>query len=206
MLGFFLCDEFGYNPDMRLVVGLGNPGSKYEETRHNVGFMWCDDLVRINHATFQDNGKFFSEVTRIGGSRSDVWILKPQTFMNESGRAVSAFCRFYDIAPSEIMVVHDELDLSPGVVKIKKGGGHGGHNGLKDIAKAIGSDFWRLRIGIGHPGDKKMVSDFVLHRPTKEEGESLRGSFDRSLELQENILVGDMDTAMLKLHSSNPKH
>ena len=85
MLGFFLCDEFGYNPDMRLVVGLGNPGSKYEETRHNVGFMWCDDLVRINHATFQDNGKFFSEVTRVGGGRSDVWILKPQTFMNESG-------------------------------------------------------------------------------------------------------------------------
>ncbi len=162
----------------RLIVGLGNPGSEYEDHRHNVGFWFIDRLARRLTVPLTPQGKFLGRVARPG----DLWLLQPMTYMNLSGQAVAALARFYQIAAAEILVVHDDLDLPPGSIRLKQGGGNGGHNGLKDIqARLATPDFWRLRLGIGHPGERAEVIHYVLKAPRREEQELLDTALDRCL-------------------------
>jgi len=187
---------------IRLFVGLGNPGPEYETTRHNAGFWWIDEVSRDENVRLASESKFFGLAGRIKSGDKEAWLLQPMTFMNASGRAVAALARFYKIKPEEILVIHDELDLPPGAAKIKKGGGHGGHNGLKDIAAHLGTpDFWRLRLGIGHPGEKHAVVKFVLHPPTREEEVLITDTIRQSTRLLPMLLEGSFEAAMLKLHT-----
>ena len=186
---------------MKLVVGLGNPGREYEATRHNAGFWWVENLADLHRVRLQTESKFFGRVGKLGAGPNDGWLLLPQTFMNASGRAVQALAGFYKIAPGEILVVHDELDLEPGIVRLKKGGGVAGHNGLKDIAAALGPEFWRLRIGIGHPGERSEVVNYVLRPPRQEETELISAAIERSLEVWPLIRAGEMEKSMHRLHT-----
>ena len=189
--------------EIKLIVGLGNPGKEYAATRHNAGFWWVDELTRIHSANFKADSKFHGLVARANMHGNEVHLLKPQTFMNISGRAVGAVAQFYKIEPAQILVVHDELDLPPGSAKLKLGGGHGGHNGLKDIIAHLGTkDFWRLRIGIGHPGERNEVSNYVLNSPRKEEQVLIDEAMQRAQEVAPLIIEGKMEAAMLKLHSA----
>jgi PTH1 family peptidyl-tRNA hydrolase len=190
---------------MKLIVGLGNPGKKYEATRHNAGFWWLDEVARAARADLRRESRFSGEVARVPGA--DLWLLKPDTFMNQSGRAVGALASFYRIEPADILVAHDELDLPPGSVKLKFGGGLSG-NGLKDVAAVLGTkDFWRLRIGIGHPRDlaasEQEVVDYVLHPPRGEEGKAIEQAIDKAMEVWPLIAAHDMEKAMLKLHTKD---
>ncbi|MBL8382012.1 MAG: aminoacyl-tRNA hydrolase [Burkholderiales bacterium] len=186
---------------IRLIVGLGNIGPEYEDTRHNAGFWLADLVARSLGAPFRREKGFHGELAKAGS----VFVLKPSTYMNRSGQAVGALAAFYKIAPEEILVAHDELDLPPGTVKIKQGGGHAGHNGLKDIQARLGSpDFWRVRIGIGHPRELGMaqeVADFVLHRPGREHRELIDQCIDRVAEVIPDAIGGSMQVAMMKLHA-----
>ena len=188
---------------IRLIVGLGNPGTEYEQTRHNAGFWMVDNLAGSMLAR-EARFNALAAKTRIAGN--EVWLLEPQTYMNRSGQSVGALARFYKIAPEEILVVHDELDLPPGSAKIKKGGSSGGHNGLKDITAALGTqDYWRLRIGIGHPRSmnlQQQVVDFVLHRPRKEEQELINRAIENCLDVVPMLCEGKFEAAMMKLHSA----
>ena len=187
---------------IQLIVGLGNPGPQYEATRHNAGFWWVDQIAAEHGARLNAEGKFQGIAGRLKQGDHEAWLLKPSTFMNASGRAVSAIANFYKIAPQAILVVHDELDLGPGTVKLKKGGGHGGHNGLKDIAAALGTpDFWRLRLGIGHPGDRNEVVNFVLKPPSRDEMHGIEQAMDNSAKVLPMLLRGEFEAAMLKLHT-----
>jgi PTH1 family peptidyl-tRNA hydrolase len=187
---------------IRVIVGLGNPGSEYERTRHNAGFWWVDAIAAERRARWAKESKFAGWVARVSESGRDFWLLKPATYMNESGRSVGAFLRFHRIEPPAMLVVHDELDLPPGTVKLKLGGGTGGHNGLRDIDEVLGTrDFWRLRIGIGHPGHKDRVADYVLHEARREEREAIGPAFDRSLGLLPRIASGRMTDATTWLHT-----
>ena len=188
---------------IRLVVGLGNPGREYEATRHNAGFWYADALAARLGASFSGEAKFHGRVARAVG---DLRMLKPGTFMNLSGRAVAALAQFFAVAPGEILVVHDELDLPPGEVKMKFGGGHAGHNGLRDIVARLGSaDFWRLRLGIGHPRDSAIpqqdVADYVLQPPRANESEAIAHAIDRALDAWPQIAAGDFERAMMALHT-----
>jgi PTH1 family peptidyl-tRNA hydrolase len=188
--------------DIRLIVGLGNPGKDYERTRHNAGFWWVDAIAERKRASWKRETKFSGWTTRVEEGGRDFWMLKPNTYMNESGRSVSALLRFYRMEPAQMLVVHDELDLPPGTVKLKKGGGTGGHNGLTDIVEALGTkDFWRLRIGIGHPGHKDLVADYVLDRARRVEQDAIDPAFERSLDLLPKIATGRMNDAMTWLHT-----
>ncbi|MDE2583925.1 MAG: aminoacyl-tRNA hydrolase [Betaproteobacteria bacterium] len=184
----------------RLIVGLGNPGAEYEDTRHNAGFWFVDQLARDLKTHLAPQKNFFGLVAKAG----DVWLLQPTTFMNRSGQAVAALARFYKIAPAEVLVVHDELDLLPGAIRLKQGGGNGGHNGLKDIQAQLGTpDFWRLRLGIGHPRSlnlKQEVVDFVLHRPRHEEQQEIDRAIERCLLAWPRIAAGDFAGAQQQLH------
>lgn len=189
---------------IRLIVGLGNPGPEYEQTRHNAGFWLVDNLagsVRLNR-----EARLNALLAKTVISGQEVWLLEPQTYMNRSGQSVGALARFYKIAADEILVVHDELDLTPGIAKLKKGGSSGGHNGLKDITAALGNqDYWRLRIGIGHPrslGLQQAVADFVLHRPRKEEQNLINDAIDKSLSTIPLLCEGKFEAAMMQLHTS----
>jgi peptidyl-tRNA hydrolase, PTH1 family len=186
---------------VQLVAGLGNPGPKYTETRHNAGFWFADALARRHGGTFRQENKFAGEVARITLGGRDVWLLKPQTFMNRSGQSLKLLAAFYRIPVEAILVVHDEIDLPPGEARLKRGGGHGGHNGLRDIMAHLGGNFLRLRLGVGHPGDKDQVVDYVLHRPTREEETDLLGSIDRALDVMPEVAAGELERAMHKLHS-----
>ena len=186
---------------MRLLVGLGNPGRRYEVTRHNAGFWWVDSLADELGVSLSTEARFQSELGRYRSADIDCWLLKPATFMNDSGRAVRAVCDFYKLSVSDILVVHDELDLAPGVIKLKRGGGVAGHNGLRDIAAHMGKDFWRLRIGIGHPGVREEVANYVLAPPRKEEAGLITEAMERSLVVWPQLLSDDFDGAMLKLHT-----
>jgi peptidyl-tRNA hydrolase, PTH1 family len=187
---------------IRLIVGLGNPGREYEKTRHNAGFWWVDAIADRKRAAWKRETKFSGYVARIEEGERDFWLLKPSTFMNESGRSVSAFLRFYRIEPGSMLVVHDELDLPPGSVKLKKGGGTGGHNGLTDIGDALDSkDFWRLRIGIGHPGHRDLVADYVLDKARKSEQAEIDPALERSLDLLPRLANGRLTDAMTWLHT-----
>lgn len=188
---------------IRLIVGLGNPGREYETTRHNVGFVWVDELAREQKLGFRSDSKFHGLTARGQLHGHEVLLLKPQTFMNASGRSVGALVQFYKIEPAEMLVVHDELDLPPGVARLKMGGGHGGHNGLKDIIAHLDSrDFWRLRIGIGHPGDRAEVVNYVLNEPRREERELMDEAMQKAQGIAHLAIEGKTEAAMLKLHSS----
>jgi PTH1 family peptidyl-tRNA hydrolase len=188
---------------IRLIAGLGNPGPEYEQTRHNAGF-WLVDNLAGNRLAREARYNALAAKASIAGQ--EVWLLEPQTYMNRSGQSVGALARFYKIAPEEILVVHDELDLPPGAAKIKKGGSSGGHNGLKDITAALGTqDYWRLRIGIGHPRTmnlQQQVVDFVLHRPRKEEQALINEAIEKSLDVIPLLCEGKFEAAMMKLHSA----
>ncbi|OGS93257.1 MAG: aminoacyl-tRNA hydrolase [Gallionellales bacterium GWA2_59_43] len=188
---------------IRLIVGLGNPGREYESTRHNAGFWWLEEFARTHNLSFRSEAKFHGLAARGQLHGHEVFLLKPQTFMNVSGRAVGALVQFYKIAPAEILVVHDELDLQPGVAKLKLGGGHGGHNGLKDIIAHLGTkDFWRLRLGIGHPGERNEVVNFVLNDPRREERALINEAMQRAQDVVHLVVEGKIEAAMLKLHSA----
>ena len=191
---------------IRLVVGLGNPGREYAATRHNAGFWWVDRLASGKGATLCPEKKFHGLAARLNLAGHELWLLEPQVFMNRSGQAVAALAHFYKIAPQEILVVHDELDLPPGTMRLKQGGGHGGHNGLKDIAAHLGAaDFWRLRLGIGHPGDRDEVVNYVLNPPRRDELELIEAALDKGLAALPQLMAGDMQAAMLKLHTNESK-
>jgi PTH1 family peptidyl-tRNA hydrolase len=189
--------------EIKLIVGLGNPGREYEATRHNAGFWWVDEFARANQISFKSESKFHGLAARSVQHGHEIHLLKPQTFMNVSGRSVGALAQFYKIEAAQILVVHDELDLPPGSAKLKLGGGHGGHNGLKDIIAHLGTrDFWRLRIGVGHPGDRAEVVNFVLNAPRKEEQELIDAAVARALTIAPLVIEGKLEAAMLKLHSA----
>ena len=190
----------------RLIVGLGNPGREYSETRHNAGFWWIARLAGTLRTDFRSESKFQAHVAAARGSDGDIRLAMPQTFMNRSGLAVASLARFYRVAPAEILVAHDELDLKPGVVKLKQGGGNAGHNGLKDIAAALGSgEFWRLRLGIGHPRDgalsEQEVADYVLHPPAGEELLLIVDAIARARERWPLLARGESERAMHELHT-----
>jgi len=187
---------------LRLVVGLGNPGREYAATRHNAGFWWVDQLAAELGGRWAAEARFSGQLAKVRGPAGDLWLLKPDTFMNRSGQAVGALARFYRIAPAEVLVVHDELDLPPGSARLKQGGGHGGHNGLKDIDAQFGRDYWRLRLGIGHPGDRDRVSGFVLDRPSRAEEDGIEQAMRRALDVWPDMAHGDFGKAMLQLHTT----
>ncbi|HOY88050.1 MAG: aminoacyl-tRNA hydrolase [Methylotenera sp.] len=186
---------------IRLFVGLGNPGDKYEKTRHNAGFWWIDAITAQTNSRLTADAKMFGLVGKLNPAQ-DKWLLKPTTFMNLSGKAVAALANYYKISPAEILVIHDELDLPAGSSKLKLGGGHGGHNGLKDIHAALGTaNYWRMRIGIGHPGERNEVVNFVLKPPLKDEQTAIDESIFESTKVLDLLLAGDFESAMLKLHT-----
>ena len=188
---------------IKLIVGLGNPGTEYAQTRHNAGFWFLDNLAQARGAHFNLEKGFKGHVAKLPG----VWLLKPTTFMNRSGQAVAPLANFYKITPDEVLVVHDELDLAPGAIKLKKGGGSGGHNGLKDIEAQLGTrDTWRLRIGIGHPrelGMQNEVIDFVLHPPSNDHLNAIEEAMKRGLDSLDLMMTSSMEAAMLKLHTTS---
>lgn len=190
---------------MKLVVGLGNPGKKYEATRHNAGFWWGEEFARVARLELRDSVRYHGRAGKLA-SPHEIWLLLPDTFMNESGRAVAALAGFYKIASADILVVHDELDLLPGIARLKKGGGTGGHNGVNDIAARLGTkDFWRLRLGIGHPRDnaatEQEVVDYVLNKPSSADRAAIESAIAASLEVWPLLADGKHEAAMLKLHT-----
>ena len=186
---------------MKLVVGLGNPGDRYQPTRHNAGFWLVERFAAQTHTVLRKDAKFQALVGR--HEASGAWLLLPQNFMNASGRPVQMLSSFFKIAPADILVAHDELDFPPGTVRVKQGGGAAGHNGLKDISARLGvHDYWRLRIGIGHPGDRHAVTEYVLHKPAQEERADIDAAIGRALEVLPLMLAGDVQGAMLKLHTT----
>ena len=190
---------------IRLLVGLGNPGPEYEQTRHNAGFWWLETAARQLGASLAAERGFFGVAARVQRGGQSVWLLEPMTYMNLSGKSVAALARFYKIEPEQILVIHDELDLQPGQMKLKQGGSHAGHNGLKDIHARLGSTaFWRLRLGIGHPGVKAEVVDYVLKKPSPEDREAIRKCIDESLPTLDLLLAGEMERAMMKIHAKPP--
>jgi peptidyl-tRNA hydrolase, PTH1 family len=191
---------------IRLLVGLGNPGPEYEQTRHNAGFWWIDAVASRLRASLAPDRAYHGLVARVNlPGREPLWLLEPMTFMNGSGKSVAALARFFKIAPGDILVVHDELDLQPGQARLKLGGSAAGHNGLKDIHAALGTqDFWRLRLGIGHPGVKAEVVNYVLKKPSPEHREAIHKAIDRSLESLDSVLAGEMTRAMMAVHADKP--
>lgn len=193
------------NTAIKLIVGLGNPGNEHREDRHNAGYWYVDALARKHDSQMRPDKKFFGETGRFQHKSHDLRLLKPDTYMNRSGSAVQAMASFLKIMPEEILVAHDELDLPPGTVRLKKGGGAGGHNGLKDIIQHIGPDFTRLRIGIGHPGDPGRVTSYVLSRPTSKEDELIHEAIDAAVKTMALLLGQGFERAMHKLHSRGSK-
>lgn len=190
---------------IKLFVGLGNPGPDYEATRHNAGFWWIDALARELKVHLAMDKGYHGMVARTTLDGHTVWLLQPQTFMNLSGKSVSALARFFKITPQEILVAHDELDIAPGHVKLKFGGSHAGHNGLRDMHAQLGSgDYWRLRLGVGHPGDKSEVVNWVLKKPSLDHRIAIEQCIDRSLKALPAFLAGDMDKATLQIHTNKP--
>ena len=190
---------------IKLFVGLGNPGPEYAATRHNAGFWWIDQLARRLNVSLTLERAYKGRVARANVAGQSVWLLEPQTFMNLSGQSVSALARFFKIAPDEILVAHDELDLPAGEAKLKFGGGHAGHNGLRDIHAQLGTgDYWRLRLGIGHPGARHEVVGWVLQRPPLDEQIAIEQAIDRAAAAFELLAAGDMNAATQRIHTSKP--
>jgi PTH1 family peptidyl-tRNA hydrolase len=202
--GFFCPAD---NPFMiKLLVGLGNPGPEYEQTRHNAGFWLLDAYARALEVSWALDHRFFGLLGRADVSGHKVWLLKPQTFMNQSGQSVGTLARFFKINPNEILVAHDELDLEPGQVKVKFGGGHAGHNGLRDIHAQLGSaDYWRFRLGVGHPGDKSQVLGWVLKKPAQAHHEAIEAGMARCVLAMPDVLDGRMEKATALIHATKPE-
>ena len=190
---------------IKLFVGLGNPGPDYEATRHNAGFWWVEALAREFKLSLLPEKGYFGLVARATVNGQTVWLLEPQTFMNASGKSVAALARFFKIQPDEILVAHDELDVVPGQAKLKLGGSHAGHNGLRDIHAQLGTpDYWRLRLGIGHPGVKSEVIHWVLKKPSAEHRTAIEDAIARSLKALPHLLAGEMDKATAVVHTAKP--
>ncbi len=190
---------------IKLFVGLGNPGAEYEATRHNAGFWWTEALARELKATPALDKNYHGRVARTMIDGKAVWLLEPLTFMNVSGKSVAALARFFKIAPEEILVAHDELDIVPGQAKLKFGGSHAGHNGLRDIHAQLGTgDYWRLRIGVGHPGVKSEVITWVLKKPSQEHRVAIEDSIARALKAVPELVAGEMEKATMLIHTSAP--
>jgi PTH1 family peptidyl-tRNA hydrolase len=207
MRGFFLGTAIDNRPTMiRLIAGLGNPGAEYGTTRHNAGFWFVDEVAARLRAPLAPERSYFGMAARTSVGGRTVWLLEPTTFMNLSGKAVAALARFFKIEPSEILVAHDELDLMPGQVKLKLGGSHAGHNGLKDIHAQLGSDdYWRLRIGIGHPGVKSEVINYVLKKPSPEHRVEIQKGIEQALSGLDLLLADDMERATMKINARPPR-
>ncbi len=187
---------------VRLIVGLGNPGARYEGTRHNAGFLLVDLLARRHGGSFKSESRFYGQVCRISLQGRECWLLRPSTYMNRSGQSVSSLASYFKIAPEQMLVAHDELDLPAGAVRLKQGGGHAGHNGLRDIISALGGrDFWRLRLGIDRPEDGRQVVDYVLGRPSREDAAALEQAVVSAAEVLPEILAGEFQRAMHRLHT-----
>ena len=187
-----------------LIVGLGNPGSEYEQTRHNAGFCLVERIAEQNGASFRREAKFHGAVAKVNIGGRNIWLLKPDTFMNRSGQAVGAIANFYKIEPEAIVLAHDELDLDPGTARLKLNGGHGGHNGLRDTIAHLGcKTFQRLRIGIGHPGNAKQVSNYVLKKASVDDQIEIDHSIDRIIDVLPLIIAGDSQKAMNELHTTS---
>jgi PTH1 family peptidyl-tRNA hydrolase len=190
---------------IKLIVGLGNPGTEYEATRHNAGFWWVDRAARDLKVSLQPDRAYHGLVARTSLKGENVWLLEPQTFMNLSGKSVGALARFFKILPQEILVVHDELDITPGEAKLKLGGSHAGHNGLRDIHAQLGTDqYWRLRIGIGHPGVKSEVANWVLKKPAPDQRTAIEDCITRTSLALPHLLAGDMVKATQMIHTAKP--
>lgn len=187
---------------IQLVVGLGNPGEKYTATRHNAGFWFLEELARRHGGSLRSEARFFGETTRITVDGHEVHLLKPMTFMNRSGQSVAALARFFKLPVASILLAHDELDLAPGTVRLKRGGGHGGHNGLRDTERALGSrDYLRLRLGIGHPGDASLVTPWVLGRPAADDRIAIEQAIDRAADAMPQLIAGELERVMNELHT-----
>ena len=190
---------------IRLLVGLGNPGAEYEATRHNAGFWFIDEVARALKVTLVPERSYFGLAARANTAHGPVWLLEPMTFMNLSGKSVAALARFFKIQPQEILVAHDELDLPPGEAKLKLGGSHAGHNGLRDIHAQLGTDqYWRLRIGVGHPGSREEVVGWVLKKPILDHRIAIEQTIDRALKATPHFLSGEFNKATLLVHTSKP--
>ncbi|MDP3192417.1 aminoacyl-tRNA hydrolase [Rhodoferax sp.] len=190
---------------IRLFVGLGNPGPEYEQTRHNAGFWWLDALARELKLNLTTDKSYHGRVARTSIQGQSVWLLAPQTFMNLSGKSVAALANFFKIPPQEILVAHDDLDIAPGEAKLKLGGSHAGHNGLRDIHAQLGTDqYWRLRLGVGHPGNKAEVVHWVLKKPMLDHRIAIDQAIDRALKALPQFLAGDMEQATRLVHTSKP--
>jgi PTH1 family peptidyl-tRNA hydrolase len=186
---------------VKLIVGLGNPGAEYQRTRHNAGFWYVDALARAAGASWRREREHQCELARARVGAAEVWLMKPTTFMNRSGAAVQALAAFYRIAPGEMLVVHDEIDLPPGTARLKFAGGHGGHNGVRDVIACLGADFWRIRIGVGHPGEKEQVIGAVLSRAGADEQSLIDTALQRALDVAPLVVAGETQKAMLQLHT-----
>jgi len=188
---------------IQLIVGLGNPGPQYEQTRHNAGFWFVEAIARRHGGSFKSDSKFHGETCKLRLEGEELWLLKPMTFMNKSGQAIAALARFYKIPPEGILVAHDELDLPPGDIRLKTGGGHGGHNGLRDTISQLGGsrEFHRLRIGIGHPGHSSQVTGYVLGKAPASEQIEMESAIDRALDALPLAIGGELQKAMNQLHS-----
>jgi PTH1 family peptidyl-tRNA hydrolase len=190
---------------IKLFVGMGNPGPEYEATRHNAGAWWIDALASTLKVQMVMDRNYHGFVARTTVNGQTIWLLQPQTFMNLSGKSVAALARFFKILPSEILVAHDEMDIAPGEAKLKLGGSHAGHNGLRDIHSQLGSsDYWRLRLGVGHPGDKSEVVSWVLKKPSADHRIAIEQTIDRALKALPHLLAGEMDKATMLIHTSKP--
>lgn len=188
--------------NFKLLVGLGNPTAQYEKTRHNAGFWFLDEVAAYYRLSFRPEQRFHGLTAKLDLHGETVFLLKPTTYMNRSGLSVGALARFFRIASSDILVIHDELDLPPGVVRLKCGGGHGGHNGLRDLVARLGApDFYRLRFGIGHPGDRAAVVSYVLNTPSAEESKLIGGAIARVMAIFPSVLEGKLDSVMNRLHA-----
>jgi len=186
---------------IKLIIGLGNPGDKYAKTRHNAGFWFIDELANRYGASFKTETKFSGEVAKANIEGQSVWLLKPSTFMNRSGLAAHQISSFYKIPVDQVLVAYDELDLPVGTVRLKVSGGHGGHNGLRDLHAQINKEYTRLRFGIGHPGDSKKVADYVLGRPSQDDEISIQNAIDKAITEIDKIISGDTQKAMNTLHT-----
>jgi len=188
--------------DIRLIVGLGNPGAQYQDTRHNAGFWFVDEVARIAGATLRPEPRFHGLAAKVMFDTHELWLLQPTTFMNRSGQATAALARFYKIAPEQILIAHDEIDLPVGQIKLKYAGGHGGHNGLRDLHAHLGTpNYWRLRLGVDHPGSKDLVVDYVLHAPSKVDRAKIDSTIDEACRQLPALLRGEAALVMNHLHS-----
>ena len=188
---------------IRIIAGLGNPEDKYERTLHNAGFWFTDALARKFGGSFRYEKKFDADICRVNVQGEDVWLIKPQSYMNQSGQPIRGMLDYYRLRPAELLVAHDEIDLPPGTVRLKQGGGHGGHNGLRDIVKHCGAEFLRLRLGVGHPGEKDKVTGYVLKKGSAEVETAVERNIDDAIAVMPELVEGEINAAMKKLHTKD---